>query len=133
MSQEIQDDVRREKLRATFEALSDLELQCPVTALMPESLAVESARESLRDAFGKDVAGSCEGCGCILLTGDQGQRCIDGELLCAPCSATWGEIKRQWDDGEISDDEGNRARFMSNFDAHIAGGGKPDDLMTYPL
>lgn len=124
---------RRAKLRAAFEALSLLDAECPTEGFMTESLAVEKATEALKDGFPKDYIGTCEMCGGILLAEDEGQRCVDGEQLCRDCSASWADIKRQWDDGDLEDEGGKKDRFFASYEKHIAGGGSPDDLMTYPL
>lgn len=125
---------RRQKLRAVFDALAKLDAECPTEGFVKESLAVEAATEALKDGFPKDFIGTCEGCSCILLAEDEGQRCTDGEQLCKDCASSWGDIKEQWDDGTLSDgDDGDKAKFLARYDAHIAGGGKPDNLLTYPL
>lgn len=128
------DDLRRRKLRAAFTALADLDQALNPNSDMPISIAVENAVEGLKSAATNDFISTCEGCSGILLEGDHGQRCTEGELLCAECAASWGEIKDQWDKDEIEEEEpGQKARFMAKYDAHIAGGGSPDDLLTYPL
>lgn len=128
------DALRRQKLRAAFAALADLDQALNPSQDMPISIAVENAVEGLKEAATKDVISTCEGCSTILMDGDQGQRCTEGELLCAACSMSWAEIKDQWDKDEIEEERpGQKAAFLARYDQHIAQGGKPDDLLTYPL
>ena len=128
------DAKRRAKLRAVFDALALLDAECPTEGFMAESLAVEGATEALQAGFGKDFLGTCEGCSRILLAEDEGQRTTDVGCICKDCALSWGEIKAQWDDNTLEDGEdGDKAKFLANYEAHIAGGGSPDDLLTYPL
>ena len=136
MGQKEAAEVRREKLRAVFRALKELDEQlAPPDGWEPQYTAVENAKDTIFDAFcdGDDIAGTCEGCSTVILVGDQGQHCSDGVDLCAECAATWGDIKADWEAGRIEEgDEGQRARFMAAFEAHIAAGGKPDDKPLHP-
>ncbi len=129
----ISDEQRRAKLRQVFTLLEDIDLGMPVE-FADESLAIETAAEALKEGFGKDFLTTCEGCSAILMIGDEGQRCVNGESLCKECAASWGDIKKQWDEDALDEDEpGDKAKFLARYDAHIAGGGSPDDLLTYPL
>lgn len=131
---EISSNDRRAKLRQVFNLLSEIDLGMPVETFDAESLAVEKAVEALKDGFGKDFLTTCEGCSGILLVDDQGQRCREGESLCAECAKTWGEIKEQWDADDLSEDEpGEKAGFLARYEAHIAAGGTPEDKLLYPL
>ena len=96
---------------------------------------IDDARQSILDAHDTDIAGRCVGCGDLLLVGDKGSRCFEGELLCEGCSYSWADVKDQWDRGERedADDAEARAAFMASYDAHIASGGNPDDLILHEL
>lgn len=125
---------RRAKLRQVFTLLAELDDGLAVSDFDPESLAIETATEALKAGFHRDYASTCEGCGAVILSGDQGHRCLEGELLCKECTPTWADVKQQWDSGELSDDEdSDKASFMRRYIKHIADGGKPDDLMLYTL
>jgi len=124
------DQELRTKLRAAFDALESLGAYCtPDKGFAPQSIAIENAIDELVDNL-LEVVGHCDGCTAIILVGDQGHRCHDGEAhLCAACAYTWGEVKEQWDKDEHGGDETDHARFVTAYDAHIAAGGKPTDKM----
>lgn len=130
----ISDEDRRAKLRQVFTLLEEIDIGMPFEDFADESLSIETATDALKQGFGKDYLSTCEGCSVVLMVGDEGQRCVDGEHLCKECAASWGDIKMQWDDDALDEDEpGDKARFLARYDAHIAAGGSPDDLLTYPL
>jgi hypothetical protein len=68
----------------------------------------------------------------------KGHICAGGDpIFCAACAFTWADVKAQWDSGEREEgDYGSAAAsasFMAAFEAHIAAGGSPDDLMLHDL
>lgn len=87
-----------------------------------------------RDENHDDFLGRCEGCGAMLFVGDRGLRCDDGPWLCADHCPTWAGAKKQWEAGEnLDEDEERREDFNEAYAAHLAAGGLPDDLMSFPL
>lgn len=128
-------ELRRRRLRAALVHLDVLALSVPLDqGFAPECGAIELAREKLEDGFEEDIAGHCEGCSKILLTGDKGTSDTEGLLLCPQCAPSWADIRAQWlEENREEEDEGDKARFLAAYDAHIAGGGKPDDVPLYQL
>lgn len=108
--QPMTDEDRRAKLRQIFELLEQLDLGLPMDQFEAESVAVERATEALKDGFDQDYVSTCEGCSDIILAGDQGHRCLDGELLCKACTPSWDDVKSQWDEGRDGDGDEDRAR-----------------------
>lgn len=84
-----------------------------------------------------DLVGTCEGCGKQLFEGMKGHICEEGDpIFCAECADfTWSDIKDQWEKGEReeADDDEARAEFMRSYEAHIAAGGSPDDVILHDL
>lgn len=131
------DEKTRASLKAQLSALNKAENAVRI-ARRPFDKAIDeidTAREEILGAHEAEIAGECIGCTELLLVGEQGHRCRDGELLCEACAFTWADVKAQWDMGEDSDAESAeaRARFFSLFKAHIAGGGSPDDKILHAL
>jgi len=127
--------MRRERLRSALMALAELDKCVPADTMLDQSMAVESAMESLKDNF-SDYVGKCEECDAILLEGDMGHRCVDGEpLFCAEHAYTWSDVKESYEveDGVRDDDPDAYRDFVQRFEAHIAAGGKPDDKIVWPL
>lgn len=82
--------------------------------------------ELIEEHFPDDCAGTCEGCGKLLLYGDKGWLYDDGPICCAPCSPNWGQAEGGF---ENSDDAEARANFEERLAAHLAAGGTRDDPM----
>ena len=82
--------------------------------------------ERIEEHFPDECAGSCEGCGKLLLYGDKGWRYDDGPICCSECSPTWAEGK---DGFEHSDDAEVRTSFEKRLAEHLAAGGALDAQM----
>lgn len=81
---------------------------------------------------GVEIIGTCEGCECLLLEGDQGHTCSDGPTLCENCAPTYGDVKRQAQERLAEGDEDAR-EIVAACDGHVAAGGSLDDKSVLPL
>jgi len=126
---------RRALLRSVFDGLHALGKAAEADSDTRTSMQLMDVREVLKDAFEEDVsAQDCEGCGKTMLYGEKHHPTADDCDLCAECAPSWGCIKRQWDGGRKTDEDGgNKAEFMEAYAAHIAAGGSPDDKVLYEL
>lgn len=125
----------RTRLRAAINALVALRDFCkPDDGFAAQHHATCHALEYLENDFPEDVRGQCEGCLNLILYGDQGHPTEDGCTLCEKCSPAWDDIKAQWDEGNREEEEdGDKARFLEAYTAHIAGGGAGTDKVLYTL
>ena len=125
---------RRAFLRSVFDGLNGLMEMADAQKDIPLGISIENARETLRDAYPDDVYEvDCEGCGKVILAGEHGHVCVEGETLCEECAFTWGEVKEQIDSGEHGGDDNQKAEFLASYEKHIAAGGSPDDKMLRTL
>lgn len=126
--------VRAEALRVAFRSLALLgKLHPEDGGWVPERDAIAEARESLMDGF-EQYVGECAECAKVLIEGDPGHRCHDGEAyLCDEHAYTWADVHAQWMSGEHGGSADERACFLKHFDQHVAGGGLATDKMLAPL
>jgi hypothetical protein len=78
-----------------------------------------------RDENHPDFIGECEGCQAKLFTGDSGLYYRSGEVVCAACTPTWEEAKKDWAHAEQDDD--GRALFEADLKKHLEAGGSLTD------
>ena len=127
-----------EQLRSILAGLAKAEgvLDAAMKPFRDAARALDDVKEEILDALGVDIAGRCETCTAILLDGDKGHRCQDGDpIFCAACAPTWGDVQEQWASGdrEDNDDEDNQDDFVRAYEAHLAAGGSPDDPILHDL
>ena len=99
-------------------------------------LAVETLRDNLLTKHEAEVAGHCDGCAALILTGERGHRCADGEVLCFACAPTWRDLKNQWRKSTTDDDGGVIDEALAGLaaaEAHVKGGGALADKHVWPL
>jgi hypothetical protein len=132
------DAVRRAHLRILFDTLAALDTH-PKPTIMAQFVrgpvgAVERTTNILMKKFSADIAGECGGCGKVLLVGDQGHVCHDGDpILCVDCAYTWAEVWTQWKKGEHSGSPEDYTAFLTAYDKHLSRGGLPGDKMLMTL
>lgn len=95
--------------------------------------AIEASRDELLDRFGASVAGYCEVCNKLLLSGDKGHSCADGPILCEDHAPTYRALQRQLEEAtEEGDSEWIRATSQDIAD-HLTSGGTVDDKILHTL
>lgn len=146
----IMDDKTRANLKASLDALAEAE-DAINDMMAPQRKAlggIHEARAALLERYGfEEIAGECGACEMPIFCGEQGYNGYeDGPMFCATHAPSWGDLKSGWDeqtqvagfwDGEATEDDDGDCRrahlFQQSYDAHIAGGGSPDDKVLYTL
>lgn len=99
--------------------------------------AIEAVRDGLLERYNVDIVGNCEGCGCIILAGDEGHRTAEDVLLCKEHSPTWADVEEQYENMRPDDafgiDPEDIVFGKEAAAAHIADGGSLDDKHVWEL
>lgn len=120
------DPARRTVLESQLAAIGDAEkaldaLMEPLRQQMQPYLAalsqLQGVRDTLLEAAGVELADeTCEGCGCVLFTGDLVHRCADGPILCQACAPTFRDVLHQWQQKLAEDDAQTDPAFKLDAD-----------------
>lgn len=125
----------RANLAAGLDALDEAE--AAVQQLMRPYDAIVDRLHGIREMLleqhgGVTVAGKCEACDRLMLTGELGYHFEEGGVLCAEHSPTWGDWRDQLNSGSIPAEDLNRTRGA--IESYFANGGDPDvKLPLVPL